>query len=428
MGQFGPTAGVFDVGQGPTELDRAMMETGRVPVSTYTSRERFEQERALFGRIWLNVARVEEVAEPGDWIVRDIHCRSASILIARGKDSTLKAFHNICAHRGMKLVWETKGNYRTFTCPYHAWSYGLDGALRAIPDEGCFPDVDKGQSGLRPIAIDVWEGFVFINLDPEPAQTLIEFMGPLADRLPEAPFGDFPCTVTMTEMLDANWKLALEAQSEGYHISALHARTVRTMSCHTANPYVHPLNWEGLGPHRTYSSPRNPAFETTPAKAVQHFAFTSANPLIANSADGEVSSEKSFLDHGGFNPAKAETWGSDQILIWPHVALNAGLNGWWMHRFWPVAPDRTWWEAIYFFRKPTRMRERFALEYAMAFNRDTLSEDSVALRAQQAVMASGAMPFIQFGEQEVACRHLSAVTEAAVSASPIDPLLADAAE
>src|SRR3546814_10884517 len=86
------------------------MDIGHVPVSDYTSQKRFEQERAIFRRVWLNVAREEELPQPGDWIVREIACLSASILICRERTGQLRAFHNICLHRGMKLVWQRKGH------------------------------------------------------------------------------------------------------------------------------------------------------------------------------------------------------------------------------------------------------------------------------------------------------------------------------
>jgi phenylpropionate dioxygenase-like ring-hydroxylating dioxygenase large terminal subunit len=213
MNRFGEFSPTFDIGLGATQVDVDIMEIGRVPSMVYTSQERFDEERELFGRMWLNVARVEEVAKPNDWVVREIHCRSTSVLIVRGRDGKLNAFHNICAHRGMKLVWDVKGN-GTFTCPYHAWSYASDGALKVIPDAGCFPHVDRASSGLRPIKLDIWEGFIFINLDANSTQTLEEFLGPLADRLGGAPFQEFSYCVSMSEMLDTNWKLAHEAQSE----------------------------------------------------------------------------------------------------------------------------------------------------------------------------------------------------------------------
>ena len=103
--------GTFDIGFGAMSADAAIMETGKVSLDVYTSQERFDREKEMFGRIWLNIAETAELASPGDWIARDVKVRSASVILVRGKDMTIRAFHNICSHRGMKLVWDEKGRF-----------------------------------------------------------------------------------------------------------------------------------------------------------------------------------------------------------------------------------------------------------------------------------------------------------------------------
>jgi len=402
----------FDIGSGPFPIDEEIMATGQVAVSNYTSQAWLDSELAMFRRVWLNIAREEEVATAGDWIVRDIAPLSTSILVVRDRSGQLRAFHNVCRHRAMKLVWQRQGSGGAFVCPYHAWRYGADGELMTVPDQDSFPELDKAAMGLVPIALDVWEGFIFINLSPKPDQSLRDYLQPLSTRIVDAPFEHFPLAITMRERLDANWKLAMEAQSENYHIRALHSRTVSGMMSTSENPFCHVLNWEALGAHGTYSSPANPAFRPSAGKAVQAFALRSAAFLNAAGTDGD--NRVGFGSSGGFNPAGAELWGADQITIFPNFLLNVSPNGWWLHRFWPVTPDQTDWEAIYFFRRPASLRERLALEYFIAFNRDTLLEDMVATRAQQSAMRSGAVTTINFGEQEAACRHIAAVINAAI--------------
>src|SRR3546814_2232479 len=99
----------FYIGDGPREPNPEMMETGRIPVHVYTSAERFEREKEMFGRSWLYVGRVEEIPSSGDWFTKTIDILSVSAIIARGKDGEIRAFHNICSHRGMKLVWDQRG-------------------------------------------------------------------------------------------------------------------------------------------------------------------------------------------------------------------------------------------------------------------------------------------------------------------------------
>ena len=231
---------VFDLGRGTILPDEGIMAEGLVPADVYYSRERFAAEQDIFRHNWLNIAEEMELPNPGDWVVRDVRMLSVSVLIVRGKDNRIRAFHNICSHRGMKLVWDDKGRGGKFSCPYHAWLYDATGALTHIPDEGCFPHVDKQESGLSPISCESWEGFVYINLDPRPAQSLIEFLGPMAEAIKDGPFDAFPTHVKVRSTIKANWKLTLEAQTEGYHAAMLHARTVGKMLVSKDNPFKPP--------------------------------------------------------------------------------------------------------------------------------------------------------------------------------------------
>ena len=409
-------AGPFDIGQGTLLPDEAIMRTGRVDVDYYTSPERFARESELIGHTWLNIADESDIPNSGDWIVRDLEFRSASVLINRAPDGSLRAFHNVCAHRGMRLVFDEAGNSRQFTCPYHAWTYAADGSLKSVPDEQGFPCLEKDKSGLRPVHVGAWEGFIFINLDREPSQSLEDFIAPVAERLRDLPIRHFTHQAVVRERLDANWKLLLEAQSESYHIRALHARTVSNMLSSGTNPFCHPIDWEGLGPHRRWSTAINPAFELSDDRPVQKFAFMTSAQVVSR-ADGAgmdqaIPSGFPFVDR---DPAdRSDLWASDNLVLFPNVQINAGANGCWMHRFIPVSENVTDWEARYYFTPPVSARQEFAQHYALAFNRDTLMEDNSSCSRQQRSLASGALDSIQFGQQESACRHSAAVIAAAL--------------
>ena len=109
-------------------------------------------------------------------------------------DGEVRAFHNICRHRGNKLVWtdfpreESSGSCRQFVCKYHGWKYDLDGACSFVQQESEFFDLDKADYGLVPVHCDVWAGFIFVNLDAEPSQTLAEFLGPMITAIDDYPF------------------------------------------------------------------------------------------------------------------------------------------------------------------------------------------------------------------------------------------------
>ena len=145
-------------------------------------------------------------------------------------DGEVRAFHNICRHRGNKLVWtdfpreESSGNCRQFVCKYHGWKYELDGACSFVQQESEFFDLDKADYGLVPVHCDVWSGFIFVNLDEEPSQTLTEFLGPMITAIDGYPFDQMTERFSYRAVVGSNWKLFMDAFQEFYHAPILHAR------------------------------------------------------------------------------------------------------------------------------------------------------------------------------------------------------------
>src|ERR1700761_576543 len=147
-------------------------QLGTEPVSyeDSISPEIHELEReAIFKRAWLNVGRIEQLPRKGSYFTKGLKAVNTSIILVRTAAGTVKAYHNVCRHRGNKLVWndmpleETSGVCRQFTCKYHAWRYDLDGNLTFVQQEEEFFDLDKSRYGLVSVHCDVWEGFIFIN-------------------------------------------------------------------------------------------------------------------------------------------------------------------------------------------------------------------------------------------------------------------------
>ncbi|MGH3967833.1 MAG: aromatic ring-hydroxylating oxygenase subunit alpha, partial [Mycobacterium sp.] len=192
----------------------------------------FEAEReAIFKRTWLNVGRVERLARTGSYFTKELPSAGPgmSVIVVKTKDGSIKAFHNVCRHRGNKLVWndfpheETSGTCRQFTCKYHAWRYSLDGELTFIQQEDEFFDVDKSQYGLMPVRCEVWEGFVFVNLDPN-ARPLTEYLGSLAKGIEGYPFHEMTEVYSYKAEVGSNWKLFIDAFAEFYHAPVLHQK------------------------------------------------------------------------------------------------------------------------------------------------------------------------------------------------------------
>lgn len=213
-GSFLPTAAVSTRGQ------------RTLPQAMYTSAEHFalEWERVL-GRRWMLVMREAELPTPGSY--RLVELNHESILVLRDREGRLRAFFNVCRHRGTRLCTESKGTLAsTIQCPYHAWTYALDGRLVGVPDMKDMEAFDKDDFPLHPCALATWEGFVFLNLarDPEP------FEQAFASLVGKFTAWNIPSLVTLRRVeydLRANWKLFHQNYSECYHCAPLHPALVK---------------------------------------------------------------------------------------------------------------------------------------------------------------------------------------------------------
>src|SRR5712692_5707461 len=146
-----------------------------------------EMERFFLDR-WLPVAREEDVAGPGEFVIRNIG--SGSMVIIRGHNDKVSAFHNVWRHRGTRLLEEEKGSRDVVQCGYHAWTYGLDGRLVGAPYMEGIPGFKMDDYGLIPVRLEPWQGFLFINLAPDSAP-LRDSLGDLFDKLSRFRFGGF---------------------------------------------------------------------------------------------------------------------------------------------------------------------------------------------------------------------------------------------
>jgi Rieske 2Fe-2S family protein len=183
-----------------------------------------EEQHRLFARTWALVGDAAPLASPGDHLTATVG--GAPLLVIVGDDGRLRAFHNQCRHRGMVMVEGCGSGCLTIRCGYHDWRYGLDGALRVVPQRAeQFPAIDPGQLGLLPAAVAVWEGMVFACPDPDVA--------PLADVLagfPEAIGSVRPGLLPLVASADVhaacNWKLLVENHVDVYHLWYLHAESL----------------------------------------------------------------------------------------------------------------------------------------------------------------------------------------------------------
>jgi phenylpropionate dioxygenase-like ring-hydroxylating dioxygenase large terminal subunit len=191
-----------------------------LPASLYVSPQVLQVEKeALFMREWLAVGRAERIPASGDWFTVDL--MDEPIIVVRDKEGSVRAMSAVCQHRAMQ-VCEGEGNSSTFKCPYHHWIYGQDGRLLGSPAMERTADFDKAEYGLPPLAVEEWQGFIFVNFDTAAAP-----LAPTLERyepyLQNFDLADAVCpgTFTLTD-LPWNWKVMFENFNDGYHANRLH--------------------------------------------------------------------------------------------------------------------------------------------------------------------------------------------------------------
>jgi phenylpropionate dioxygenase-like ring-hydroxylating dioxygenase large terminal subunit len=391
-------------------------ELGTAPVNYSDSIDPvyYEAERvAIFKRTWLNVGRVERLPRTGSYFTRELAAAGTSVILVRGKDGQIRAFHNICRHRGNKLVWndypnaETAGTCRQFTCKYHAWRYDLTGKLTFVQQEGEFFDLDKADYGLKEVACDVWEGFIFVNLDPQ--ETLAEYLGEMAKGIAGYPFGEMTEVYTYRAEIGSNWKLFIDAFAEFYHAPVLHAKqAVREEADKLLGYGFEGLHYELFGPHSMISSwggmapPKDPGMVKPIERVLRSGLF---GPWDRPAIDGLDSLPP------GINPARHHSWGIDSFVIYPNFMLLIWAPGWYLtYHYWPTAVNRHLFEASLYFVPPKTARERLAQELAGVTFKEYALQDGNTLEATQTMLASRAVTEFPLNDQEILLRHLHKVT------------------
>jgi glycine betaine catabolism A len=207
-------------------VDRPLSEASTLPGPLFTDRDVFDREmERLFRKSWQCVGREDELAAPGAF--RTVEVAGSGVLLLRNADGKLRAFHNVCRHRGTRLVEETEGrDLKRLLCPYHAWTYDLNGRLLGAPHMQGVKGFDRTEFGLYPVTVETWRGFVFVNLDPRP-EPLAKTLGGLARRCANYPLDDLRRTHRVVYDIRANWKLVVQNANECYHCPGVHPQLVK---------------------------------------------------------------------------------------------------------------------------------------------------------------------------------------------------------
>ena len=342
------------------EVAEALERGYTLPWRWYVDPEilRLEQER-IFARSWQYAGRTDQVARPGDYFT--CNAGDVPIVVVRDQAGGLKAFLNVCRHRGSELV-SGAGSRETLQCRYHAWTYGLDGALRAAPRSDREPAFEADELSLYPARVDTWGPFVFVNPDPE--------AGPLADTLRELPeivarTGiDLDALVFHSRVeyeLEANWKIAVENFLECYHCPVAHRGFSDVVD---VDPDAYTLE-----AHATFGT--------------QYAPLRANPPSTPYDPRGEV-------ERGQFH------------LLWPNVKLNVmpGRTNLSIGPLLPAGPERTIGYLDYFFAEDTD--ERWVQEF-FGFDNQVGHEDRALVESVQRGVRSG---LVERGRLLMSSEHL----------------------
>jgi glycine betaine catabolism A len=213
-----------------------------LPGRDYHAGEVWELEKErIFFRTWIVVGRAEELPGPGDFVVRDV--ADEQILVVRGKDDRVRAFYNVCRHRGSLLCTEAEGTAKgAFVCPYHNWAYDLEGRLVGTPNVRAEDGLDRDAHGLHAVGCEVWEGFVFVNLADEPGSLAEQLAREPDEPLAYARYGlsELRTARRITYEVEANWKIVLDNFNECLHCPGVHPELVNLVPMYRTGIVVDP--------------------------------------------------------------------------------------------------------------------------------------------------------------------------------------------
>ena len=372
--------------------------SGPLPYDHILSEESFDKQREhIFKKCWLFVGRQEQIAKKGDYFVAKVDIAQTSVVVVRQPDGSIGAFHNVCKHRGNKLMWEDSGKCgRYLVCKFHGWAFDTYGNVASIPDQENFYDLEKSKLSLHKVRVDVWQGFIFINLDDEGTESLRDYLGELADRVDGYPFETMPTRTMWRADVGSHWRVIADAQVETYHVPYLHNNSVQGAFNGKENEHCHILDFETFGPHHLLSVPFDPDFRPKGAEAL---AFQYGPSLIKTHEAGTYQMEAKL------NRSNAKNWQFDLFHIFPNFNLLLFKDSYAIHQFWPTSINRSIWDVMLYQPTARSAAELFSQEQVKCVLREAVTEDGGTHEHTQEAIESRVAKEFYLKDEEIAIRH-----------------------
>ena len=327
-----------------------------LPQRYFVSSEIFEEEQAkIFSKQWVLVGHQSQVANPGDYLVQEV--AGESLIVVRDKGGALHGFYNVCRHRGTRLCEESRGHVAAIQCPYHAWTYALDGRLIGAPHMDDVPGFEKADYSLHPVNLASWEGFIFVNLERNPPP-LEKVFAPLHGKFSHWNLPHLRSAKRIEYDVHANWKLIFQNYSECYHC-----------------PGVHPM----LSKVSPYDSAENDLVEGPFLGGFMSITKGASLTMSGNACALPVGDIKSEDHHRVF-----------YYSIFPNMLLSMHPDYVMVHQVWPQSPDRTLILCDWFFHPDAFARPDFQPNDAIEFWDVTNKQDWHVCELSQQGIASRA--------------------------------------
>ncbi|MGH8178547.1 MAG: aromatic ring-hydroxylating oxygenase subunit alpha [Steroidobacter sp.] len=347
-----------------------------LPGWIYSDPEFFALEkRHIFRTSWQLVCHVSDVPNPGDYHSFDFF--DESIFVLRGEDGQIRAFHNVCRHRASRLLDAAKGHCgRRITCPYHAWTYALDGRLVGVPQRDTFRSLDVAKHGLAPLEQEIFMGFIFVRLEPG-LPSVREMAAPCIDELAVYRMEELvPQGRVTLRPRSVNWKNIADNYSDGMHINVAHPGLTRLFGKSygiEAQPWIDKM-WGEL--------------RDAPSRNWSERLYQKLLPK---------------LEH--LPPARQRLW--TYFKLWPNVAFDIYPDQIDFMQFLPVSPTETIIREIAYVHPDSRREMRAARYLNWRINRKVNLEDKALIERVQAGMASSSFAVGPLSETEVCLRSFA---------------------
>lgn len=371
-----------------------------LPIEPYVSAAFFEKEKErIFSRAWVKVGHASEIPFSGDYFVKDMPVIGSSVIIVRGKDGVIRGFHNVCTHRANQLTQCERGRFKPFlTCPFHSWSFNTQGELKGIPEKDRFLNFDAKRLSLKPVAVECWGGFIFMNPNPQPEATLRDYLGSLATALDPYPFDMLEVAGSWTVDVDCNWKVLVDAFQEGYHVMSIHKHTQPSNFVVSRSGQNRLVNFRTHGSHRavTVGGCVDPV-----AMPVEAVAIGLALPAFTRGLEPGEHAWKGL--NPGQHPQRAFAF--DINVVFPTTFIDVAQGFTFSYEFHPISVRRTRFDIQFLLPKATNWGEWLGMQMLMYRIRESLMEDLTTMESVQRGMESGAIESTVISDQEIAIRH-----------------------